>query len=114
MKDYRLINFNDLEWKVTRKEITNNINGKSILLDNLNSKVAFTKVGVNGRFDSHRDDYHHTFIVLEGVLEFTVNSEAFLLEPYNILEVKSGIEHSYQNKSGNEVLLLTFNVQKKN
>lgn len=101
------------EFSPVRESDTNGVSGLSLIPENLTDvKVTLTHVLPSGKFNLHRDDYHHVFYVVKGTGEVYLGDETHPIEPGSIVEIPAGTSHGYQNTSNILLEIITINIPK--
>lgn len=102
---------NNIELEKQRPKLTDRIEGFT-LYDNekANVKIIFSEISHDGVFKEHVDNYDHKFLLLDGELIFKIDGEQVKLHQGSTLFIKSGVKHSYKNKSLEQARLITMNI----
>ena len=107
----RIYKLDEKEWAATRKDLTKEVYGKSLIPEDLtNNKIVLTKVNPGGEFTLHKDPYHHIFYFLSGKGEGKLGEETYQIKPNLVVEVPAGEIHGYKNTGETDLLLLTVNI----
>ena len=107
----RFYELKELEWKTTRKDLTKDVFGKSLLPEeSTNVKIVLTKVEPGGEFALHKDPYHHVFYFIEGRGVGWLGAETYEIKPDLVVEVPAGEQHGYKNTGKENIVLLTVNI----
>ncbi len=95
-------------WKVVRPELTQGVEGKT-LLDGA-TKIVLTRVAPGGLFRPHRDTYGHLFQILSGRIRVQVEQDTYEVGPGEGLRVAPGELHGYENCSAEALLMIAVNL----
>jgi quercetin dioxygenase-like cupin family protein len=102
----------DEDWSLIRRELTEGIKGLTLLhTKSQEVKLTLTRVEPRGTFRLHSDSYHHLFYCISGTGHATIANQTYELKAGRVLEVPSGIEHSYENTGDEILVLLTVNIR---
>jgi mannose-6-phosphate isomerase-like protein (cupin superfamily) len=111
VKESRIYDMNKIDLIGIRKDLTEKISGHTLIPEGLTStKVMITRVGPNGEFSPHQDDYHHVFYFISGTGVGQVGLEEYTIRPGTIVEVPAGTLHAYKNTSDEPLFLVTINI----
>ena len=101
----------DRAWRAVRPELTTGVFGQDLWQGEV--RIVLTRVDPGGKFALHRDAYGHLFNILSGEGVFQVGTTSHPLSSGASLEVAPGELHGYENRSNDQLVLLSLNLPPK-
>ncbi len=111
MLELRFYDISKEEWTPIREELTTGIRGITLLHNELKGiHITLTEVQPGGSFEPHIDSYDHVLFCLSGAGVARISSKEIKMMEGRVIEIPSGIEHSYENTGTDTLVLFTMNI----
>lgn len=94
---------------LNKTEVLNSDNAKGYLLaTTMNNDIVELHIHENGLVPAHALPIDVTFYVVSGIGQITISDEEIKASQGDIIEVKGGLERSWQNTTSNTLKLLVI------
>lgn len=103
-----VVQVQDIEWQPVRPEITNDIQGRTLLDGKV--KAVLTRVASGGRFRMHKDKYGDLFYFTSGTGKLTLSGKEYDITPGLVVRIAAGESHAYENLGREDLVLISMNL----